>query len=433
MRKHRGGLGRPPRVGIFGKLGSGNFGNDASLEAVLGYLRRDHPEAVIDAMCTGPDTLRATYGIDAVHMLWHNRFQPDSAALSLVLKVLGRGLDTVRTAAWVRRHDAVIVAGAGVLETSLPMLPRSWPYALYLLSLYGKIFSTKVALVSVGAGEVNKPTTRWLFDRAVKYAYYRSYRDNGAREVMRAHGLDVSGDSVYPDLAFALSAPAGKPADDRLVAVGVMAFYGNDAEREQADEIYARYMAGMKRFVNWLVENDRKVVLIIGDTNGSDNDAAQEILAEVRADFPDVDPSVITAAAVTSYADVMRVLEPVNTVVAIRYHNIQCALKLAKPTIAIGYSQKHRMLMENMGVRDFCRDVRVLDIDELVKLFMELENSAAELRKKLADRNSVKKELLDEQFARLSVLLFGTAGRTAVADENSDETGVSRMKTERTR
>ena len=42
-----------PRVGLFGLLGSGNVGNDASLEAVLAYLRADHPDAVIDAMCMG--------------------------------------------------------------------------------------------------------------------------------------------------------------------------------------------------------------------------------------------------------------------------------------------------------------------------------------------------------------------------------------------
>ena len=53
-----------PRVGMFGKVGAGNIGNDASMEAVLGYLSTDHPDAIVDAMCTGPDTLRARYGID---------------------------------------------------------------------------------------------------------------------------------------------------------------------------------------------------------------------------------------------------------------------------------------------------------------------------------------------------------------------------------
>ena len=41
---------RGPRIGLFGLLGSGNIGNDASMESVLSFLRTDHPEAVVDAM-----------------------------------------------------------------------------------------------------------------------------------------------------------------------------------------------------------------------------------------------------------------------------------------------------------------------------------------------------------------------------------------------
>ena len=60
--------GRRRKVGLFGLLGSGNIGNDASMESVLGYLRSQHPDAIIDAMCMGPDRLRSAYGIEAVQM-----------------------------------------------------------------------------------------------------------------------------------------------------------------------------------------------------------------------------------------------------------------------------------------------------------------------------------------------------------------------------
>ena len=39
-----------PRVGLFGLLGSGNIGNDASLESVLSYLRASHPDAIVDGV-----------------------------------------------------------------------------------------------------------------------------------------------------------------------------------------------------------------------------------------------------------------------------------------------------------------------------------------------------------------------------------------------
>ena len=60
----------PVRVGVFGLLGSGNLGNDGSLEAVLGYLRAAHPEAVVDALCGGPEAVTARFGIPATRLHW---------------------------------------------------------------------------------------------------------------------------------------------------------------------------------------------------------------------------------------------------------------------------------------------------------------------------------------------------------------------------
>jgi polysaccharide pyruvyl transferase WcaK-like protein len=410
-RGHRAGSTRPttPRVGIFGKVGAGNIGNDASMEAVLGYLGTHQPEAIVDAMCTGPDTVTTRYGIDAVPLFWHHKFKHESGITATALKVLGKGVDAVRTAAWTRRHEVVIVPGAGVLEASLPMLPRGFPYALFLLSASGRLFGTKVAMVSVGAGAVNQPLTRWLFNSAARLAFYRSYREAGAREAMRKRGLDVSRDSVYPDLAFALPVPPDAAVDGQTVALGVMAYYGTNDERKQADEIYARYVGEMKQFVRWLVDNGRRVVLVVGDTNGSDGSVVQDILADVRANRPDLDPSVVVAAAVSSYADVMRVLRPVSSVVAIRYHNVLAALQLSKPTIAVSYSPKHDALMADMGLPEFCLAVNALDVRELMKLFTELESHSAELRQTLMERNAEKTRLIGDLFAELSAVLFPSA------------------------
>ncbi len=396
-----------PRVGIFGKVGAGNLGNDASMESLLAFLKRDHPTAVIDAMCTGPDTLQTKYGIDAVNLFWHNKFEATGIA-STALKVFGRGLDTFRTAAWVRRHDVVFVPGAGILEASLPMVPRGWPYALFLLGAYGKLFGTKVAMASVGAGAVNQPMTRWLTNSAARNAYYRSYRDAGAREAMRKRGLDISRDHVYPDLAFALRGPAGDKVDERLVAVGVMYYEGTNDERKQAAEISRKYVTDMKRFIRWLVDNDRKVLLIVGDVNGSDGGVVEEILADLRANVPGLDPATVTAAEVSSYSDVMRALLPVSSVVAIRYHNVLCALKMSKPTISIGYSPKHDVLMADMGLPEYIQAVSNLNVDELIKLFTDLENRAPELRNILREHNEAKVAGLEAQFTELSEVLFGT-------------------------
>ena len=60
--KRRRPAGGSPRVGFFGILGSGNLGNDGSLDAVVGYLRERHPDARLGFFCMGPDELAARYG-----------------------------------------------------------------------------------------------------------------------------------------------------------------------------------------------------------------------------------------------------------------------------------------------------------------------------------------------------------------------------------
>jgi len=165
----------------------------------------------------------------------------------------------------------------------------------------------------------------------------------------------------------------------------------------------------MKLFVRWLVDSGRKVILIVGDTNGSDDAVVQQILTDLRAYRPDLDPSVVVAAAVSSYADVMRVLQPAGSVVAIRYHNILCALKLSKPTISIGYSPKHDVLMTEMGLSEFCQSVSTLDISELTKLFTELEHRSGQLRQEIMERNAAKARLIDDLFEELSATLFPPA------------------------
>ena len=298
-------------VGLFGLLGSGNIGNDASMEAVLKYLRTRHPSASVDVMCSGPERVSERYGIAAEQMFCFDRHASQlSGRVASVVRLPSRILDVFRIAAWVRRHDVVIVPGAGVLEASLPLRPWNTPYGLFLLSASGRLFRTRVAFVSVGAAPIKSRATRWLSDWAARLAFYRSYRDDGSREAMGRRGL-AGRDAVFPDLAFSLPLPRGHrngAGDWSTIGVGVMAYHGSNDDRDQAAEIYADYIEGIKEIVRWLVAGGRRVRLFIGDTDGSDEGAVNEILADVRTFRPDFDSSWVIAEPVSTFNDIMEVL-----------------------------------------------------------------------------------------------------------------------------
>ncbi|MGW3865865.1 polysaccharide pyruvyl transferase family protein, partial [Streptomyces sp. NPDC005047] len=354
------GHGTPVRVGLFGLFGSGNVGNDGSLEAALGFLRAEHPEAVVDALCGGPEDVERRYGIPATRLNWYSgEYRTASRAGAIAAKGLGKLVDAVRTAVWVRRHDVVIVPGTGVLEATLPLRPWGFPYSLFLLCATGRLLRTRVALVGVGAATIGRRPTRVLTRWSARLAAYRSFRDGMSRDAMRAMGVDTSRDEVYEDLAFALPTPATSvpPAPPGTVCVGVMAFYGSNDDRARADEIHRRYLDGTTRFVEALVAEGRPVRLITGD--GLDRPVADGILDAV-------DSPLVTVAETASLADLMKETAAADTVVATRYHNLVCALKAGTPTLALSYSAKSDALMARMGLAPYCHPAREVDAEHLL-------------------------------------------------------------------
>ncbi|MEU5512108.1 polysaccharide pyruvyl transferase family protein [Streptomyces fungicidicus] len=394
---------RPVRVGVFGLLGSGNIGNDGSLEAVLGHLRAEHPDAVVDALCGGPEVVTARYGIPATRLNWYRgEYRTASRAGAVAAKGLGKFVDVVRTAAWTRRHDVVIVPGTGVLESTLPLRPWGFPYSLFLLCATGRLFGTRVALVGVGAAAIGNRPTRTLSRWSTRLASYRSYRDTLSRDAMRAMGVDTARDEVYADLVFALPAPRASepPGPPGTVCVGVMDFHGSNDERDRAEEIHRRYLEGTTRFVRALAGDGRPVRLLTGD----------ELDVPVAGAIRDaVDSPLVTVARTASLADLMKEMAAADTVVATRYHNLVCALKVGTPTLAVSYSAKSDTLMAEMGLGEYCHPAREADADRILQQFRELERRSAEVRATLSERNLVVARRVRHQFAALSAALFPAA------------------------
>jgi polysaccharide pyruvyl transferase WcaK-like protein len=375
---------------------------------VLNRIRARRPDAIFDAMCSGHEEVAARYGIESTPSLWYKQYGQRTPGLaSVAIRAVGKVVEPFETLRWVRRHDVVIVPGTGALEATLPVQPWGTPYGLLLLCVAGRIFRTKVAFVNVGANVMNQRVTRWLQNAAARLAFYRSYRDEFSREAMRSRGVDVADDKVYPDLVFGLGteAPAG---DAGTVGVGVMEYWGTNDDRRQADALRAGYVDHMTLFVAWLLDQGRAVRMLVGDTNGCDDSVAREIVAGVLAVRPGLEPSSLTIGSLVRPSDLLAEMAAVGVIVATRYHNVVSALSLSKPTISIGYSTKHDVVMADMGVPEFCQSVRTLDVERLTEQFLELESRAPDVRRNLATRNEAKLRLLDEQFDLLCQALFAS-------------------------
>ncbi|MQA03024.1 MAG: hypothetical protein GEV07_09970 [Streptosporangiales bacterium] len=395
----------PRRVGFFGLLGSGNTGNDASLAALLTALRTRYPDAELSCMCAGPSEIATRYGLPTTPMHWYSADDTRSRT-AVVRKAFGKLADAFRTAAWVRRHDVVMVPGMGVLEATLPLRPWGVPYALVLLGLAGRCFGTKVAYVCVGAAYTTQPVTRYLIAMAARLAHYRSYRDALSKAAMTRMGVDTTGDHVYADLAFALPAPEPTGGRGRTVGVGVMAYHGTTLDRRQADTIHDTYRTTLRGFVAWLAEHGYAVRLFIGDA--VDEHVTRAIVDQLPAHGD------VTVVPTTTYDDLLRAMADVDYVVASRYHNLLAALLLGRPTVSISYAEKNDALLADAGLADFCHPLRSLHLSRLVTSFDRLAAERDDLVADIREANARNAQRLEEQFHDLATTLFAEPAQPSV-------------------
>jgi polysaccharide pyruvyl transferase WcaK-like protein len=418
-------------VGLFGILGSGNLGNDGSLDVIVTYLRERHPEAELGFFAMGPQHLADRYRAPAVHLQWYEAHMDRLAWVPApLLKVVGRLLDPVRTLVWTRGHDVVVVPGAGVLETTTPMRPWALPYSLLSAAVAARLVGTRFALVCVGANVATGTTTRWIISRAVRLAHYRSYRDELSRDAVRQMGVDVRDDEVYPDLAFALEDPPPGRASPRTVGVGVMNYRGGADDRARSDALHEAYVAALQQLVLALVDEGWQVRLFPGDKE--DATVQRRILAAVRDRGGDAE-SRVAGERVDTWSDLMQVMAGVELVVATRFHNVLGALKLSIPTLSIGYAGKQDALMESMGLGEFCQHAASVDVTRALDQVRALDSRRHELTAVLRERNRAQADGVARQLAALSGLLCpgtdagadGSAGfRPATAPASTPDVAV---------
>jgi polysaccharide pyruvyl transferase WcaK-like protein len=391
----------PKRIGLFGIFGCGNSGNDGSLEAMLTFLQGLRPDANLTCICPVPDKVREDYRVLALPD------RPSSTDFNGFVRLLNRRLHLlgwIYTIRQVRKLDLLIIPGTGILD-DYRTGPWGIPYVLFRWCLSAKLSGTEVWFVSIGAGPIHHPLSRWLMKCAATVAQYRSYRDGVSKEFMMSVGFDTRTDPVYPDLAFRLPAPkflTPRRADGEAltVALGVMSYGGWRHDHDRGADIFAGYLQKVTRFLTWLLDRGHNVRILTGET--SDQHAVEELMRAVAAEGRIVPPERLVAEPILSLHDVMRQIALTDIVVATRFHNVVCALKLGRPTISIGYADKNDALLADMGLGDFCQHIESLDVDLLIKQFITLADKREEHEKRIREVNRAYQQRLAHQDALLA-------------------------------
>jgi polysaccharide pyruvyl transferase WcaK-like protein len=325
-------------------------------------------------------------------------------ARRLFIRVPLELLDWLKAFRALKGTHKLMMVGTGMLG-DFGIGPFDLHYEILKWSIIAKMRRCKLLFVSVGAGPIDHPLSRRIVKCAISLADYRSYRDTFSQQYLDSIGFNASRDRVYPDLAFSLlraEMPVSKSRarNGRIVGLGLMEYYGKDYNPERSQRIYQDYIEGVTHFAAWLLRHGYSLRLLIGDVT-YDKGVRSDVLRLLQEQGVRFDPGQIIDEPVASVEQLCVQLTQTDMVVATRFHNILLALMLNKPVVALSYHEKVRSLMADMGLAEYCQDIAGLDIEKLIRQFINLQENADAIRSSIKRKADEYRMALDEQYGHI--------------------------------
>ncbi|MGB3813697.1 MAG: polysaccharide pyruvyl transferase family protein [Shinella sp.] len=403
------------KIGLLGQFGSGNSGNDGSLEAMLVFLRRACPDAALLCICSNPAAIRDRFSLEVSGLRGGGAFtRPFLRWLDAVLLHFpGRLAALVAILRAASGINVMVIPGTGILD-DFQETPFGWPFIVFWWCLAARLHGARIAFVSIGAGPIRGTLSRWFLKSAVRMAAYRSYRDDFSLHYVQGLGIDTSSDHRFPDLAFGLREPT-RPENDNgpkrvTIGIGGMRYRGWERNHANAETIYRTYVNKIAVLANRLLDTGHDVRLFMGDTSDTKalNDI-REILAVATGDRK----GRLSGTYTVTLQEVMEEVLKVDIAIVSRYHNLLCTLKIGRPAVSLGYAEKNDELMAEFGRAMFCQHIETFDVEQVLRQVHMTLGDLAAARNTIAQRNAtIRAELVRQQDLLLSGILLDRSGKT---------------------
>jgi len=446
------------RIAFYGNFGEGNLGNEVTLHTAIEHALERWPHARLECICTGPEDVRTRHGIEAFccrarrnrwssraksadpnseresavgtvsstgsaedheshgsTSRWRARIAEQRAKKTIAFRLAAPAVRIVYACLWklplecahwvrslrvVARSDMLIVPGTGI-ATDRGCGPWTWPYELFKYSVLATLCRVQLAYLSVGAGPIDHPLSRWLITRSLAMARYRSYRDEDSRRYMQGAGLDTRRDAVVPDLVFGLT-PQNLPPTDaacrptRVVGLGLKD-YSTSGDGSD-DTGYREYLEMMAAFVLWLGRRGYAVRLLIGDMQ-YDSRVRRDLLELLESRAAAGQQPRVVSQSVHDVRELLRQLAETDMVISPRLHNLILALMLEKPVIALCDLPKVKSLLGELQLAEYCLPIETLDLEALAARFLQLESEVERLKTHIRARVGSYRESVEQQYA----------------------------------
>ena len=403
------------KIAFFGLFGVGNLGNEITLQTILSHARKYFPDAEFKCICSDVTDTSLRYELPAFPI--SNRFPRKSAAKwymrstnpvmrlfrQLLIGIPREFLDWFRIFHILINVNTLIFPGTGYL-TDAYSNAIGWPYEVFKWSLIARLLRRKVLFVSVGAGPIYHPLSKWLIKSALSLAHYRSFRDTSTLTCLRMIGFSTDNDPVYPDLVFnldqiVLPPPHVYTRSRPVIGIGLMDDPGRYSAETPSNATHLSYLHALGALVHWLLIRDYDVRLLVGDVYDI---PVTRFFTELLTHNGLIGTRGRLFNEPAASADqLLSQLASTDLVVATRFHNILLSLLLEKPVIGITFHHKIASLMTQMGLAEYCLDINTLDVQRLIQQFCELKQDADRVKSVIRQKTKECREALDQQYAAI--------------------------------
>jgi polysaccharide pyruvyl transferase WcaK-like protein len=293
-----------------------------------------------------------------------------------------------------------MVSGGGQLDEFWGG-PWGHPYAMFKWTFAARLTGTRVVFLSVGAGTLSNPTTRGLVRKALRAAFYKSFRD--PRTVKTVESLHVGGKlNLVPDLAF--SHPAGRAPEAarpsgkaRVIALSPIVYKDPASWPEKDAAFYSAYLDELATLAQLLLARGDAVRVLTSDH--SDNSAARELFARIQKRLPNGIRAELLLPETTE--EFLSQMQASDLLVASRLHGVILAQIVATPVVAISYNWKVDEQMRHSGCAHYNASIEAFDAPQVLGLIDAALAERDALSARLAARAAESYSLLDRQYSEV--------------------------------
>ena len=394
------------RIALLHHTGWGNLGDDAVVNAVLSSIGQRWENTQFTILSMNPMDSQKRHGLPCYPIRRHQfgygldpsaptpdqdkqgRFrtwlkETRNPAIRFPRGILGELLFLKRSYEFLKAFDFLVVTGGGQLTERGG--PLSFPYALFIWSLLAKLAGVKFMLLSVGAGPLNHPLSRFLVLRTLRRAEFVSFRDQESRNLVRSLGFTGPAD-VCPDNVYSFQ---GVPATiktpcARVVGIAPMPFpFGDMAVCPQnAQEIREILVRRMAAFAS-LVANMAFSLVLFGSDIRSDPPEIERLRTALLNRHGVALPEYVPH---NSISELLNRMSDMDYVVTSRLHGVVFAHLLNKPVLAIAHHPKVTHLMKDLGLSEYCVEMVDFDPVQLAEKFQLLVANENIVKEKMATK-----------------------------------------------